>query len=100
MKVNQALFDKIIELFEAADLEPRSYSGRGMSGSTCLGCSYDDNCVDIVIDIFDIILSNVIDFDDSFDEDVYKILTALRGSKTDSLGRGSIIYWPRIPWLK
>lgn len=51
-------------------LDPRSYSGRFMFGKECVGVSID-NFGDYVLP---------------------------RGYKTDTLGLGYIVYWPRVEW--
>lgn len=61
---------KLINAIRAAGHEPTSYSGRGMYGRYCIGVSLD----------------HINDADG----------LPLKGSNTDSLGRGIILYWPAI----
>lgn len=63
---------KLIEAIKAADLRPRSYSGRGMYGERCVGVSLD-----------------YLGQADGL---------PLSGSRTDSLGLGIILYWPSAKW--
>lgn len=63
---------KLIDAIKAAGLRPRSYSGRGMFGRHCVGVS----------------LRSISEADG----------LPLRGSATDSLGLGIILYWPGAKW--
>lgn len=70
---------KLIELLEDAGYEPRSYSGRGMFGATCVSV-YSRN-----------------------DESVWNLAHALIESdipepRTDQLGLGHVYYWPGYEW--
>lgn len=81
---------------KAADLcgiELRPYSGRGMYGTRCIGLDCD-NPVSATIDLVDALINTV----DASDLD--ECIDALRGAKTDSMGRGSIVYWPKLEWVE
>ena len=64
--------EKVAEAVGGAVYE--RYSGRGMFGGTCVGVSCDDasECIEEAA------------------------LVGLRGACTDQLGKGMIVYWPRI----
>jgi hypothetical protein len=65
--------ERLIELLEnSLGLRPRSYSGRGMMGKECVGVS----------------IHHLDELDGLHWE----------GKRTDSLGRGLIVYWPSMPW--
>jgi hypothetical protein len=85
----------LIEVAEAAGYEARSYSGRFMYGSTCVGVTLerDQSVVNFVLD--------VIEAASSFDEedDMENLTQALRNPRSDSMGLGTIIYWPELPWV-
>lgn len=73
---------EFIDALEDAGQEPRSYSGRGMYGDSCVGVTLDS------------------------DSELWELAQALAhadmdvpGPRTDSMGRSSIIaYWPSIKW--
>lgn len=62
----------LIDIIREAGHEPQSYSGRGMYGAYCVGVSLDS-----------------ISESDGI---------PLSGSRTDSMGKGIIVYWPNVPW--
>ena len=68
----EQLRDKIIRIIENAGYEPRSYSGRGMYGKYCLGVDLPE-------------ISGLVR------------LGGVPLPTTDSMGKGIIAYWPRVP---
>lgn len=58
--------------------EIRGYSGRGMDGAYCVGISIKDH-----------------DPEDALRDAAEK---GVFGGYVDSLGKGFIVYWPRVPW--
>lgn len=94
--------EDIITLIEQTGNQPRSYSGRGMYGSECLGVVVDDP-IEFVLDLFwsmsalKVILSPNGDIHE-LDTDIEQLVDALRHSRTDSMGLSTILYWPRIKW--
>lgn len=86
-------FKELCDILFDAGQEIRNYSGRGMNGAECLGITTDDNPLDVVLEI----ISSAVD--NELSRSVIKELCGqLQGAKTDSMGRGTIIYWPRIEW--
>jgi hypothetical protein len=71
---------KLIDALQNAGYKPRSYSGRGMFGKTCVGVSLDSES-----DLW-YMTRELIDID------------GLHAPHTDSLGLGIIAYWPRVAW--
>ncbi|WP_261665351.1 hypothetical protein [Deinococcus sp. Marseille-Q6407] len=68
----------------------QSYSGRGMCGETCLGISLSDD-----FDTDSIIADTLNDWaDHAGQEEVQRLQELLRGRNSESLGRGSIRYFP------
>jgi hypothetical protein len=61
----------LIARIKDAGLQPRAYSGRTMYGKYCVGVS----------------LRGLYEADG----------LPLKGSRTDSLGMGIILYWPNVP---
>lgn len=82
---------QIINLCASADIEYRSYSGRGMFGSKCLAIE-TDNPADTVLEIvYAAIMS-----DDFSKTDMIELLEALGGARSDSVGLGTVVYWTHI----
>jgi hypothetical protein len=77
---DEAGFDTVYEALIDAGYSPRSYSGRGMYGESCVGLALES------------------------ETDLLKVGAALgerlaqRSFRTDSLGMGIIAYWPREKW--
>ena len=77
--------ETLCRIIEDADLElRRSYSGRGMSGRSCVGFVTDESVMAA--------LSSIIACCDNI-EQASDLVSAAR---TDNMGRGTIVYWPRI----
>jgi len=67
---------RAIAKLKNAGYEPRSYSGRGMHGAYCVGVQINRQS----------------------ETDVKAVQRLLRGSRTEGLGMGTIVYWPKFPW--
>lgn len=80
--------------------EITSYSGRNMYGKYCLGVklSYDKTVTNFFADL----LSGMSDDDaDSFmDDGLPLIVKLMRMVVTDSLGLGTIVYFPRLRYVE
>lgn len=90
-------FNEIKEVVEDAGFDPQSYSGRGMYGRKCLSFNLDrdENVVDAILDLAEALNSHVqdnpeIEFEDAIQE--------FKGAKSDSMGLGSVVYFPSIEW--
>lgn len=82
--------DWLIKTITRADFTVRSYSGRGMYGTQCLGFEVDE---------YVSLLQVAADLIDSVSEDNMEALAqVLRESRTDSMGRGQIVYFPHVEW--
>ena len=89
-------FKELIGLIETAGYEPRSYSGRGMGGKACLGI----DCFPargIELTLIQAYLENC-PTDSSSIQAAMDLCEQLKDAKTDSMGRGEIVYWPNIAW--
>lgn len=76
----------IKDIIEAAGYTTRAYSGRGMYGKECLAVSLDISTQAFYADLLE-----------STDRSHTKTITnAMRDGRTDSLGRGIILYFPNI----
>lgn len=74
------------EMFEDAGLACRSYSGRGMYGERCLAVEFDA--------IGEILNAVAIGGDAAVEH-----ARTLARARTDSMGRGSILYFPGVPFV-
>lgn len=75
----------LAELIDGLGLRPRSYSGRGMYGETCLGVTVN-NPVNVAFELGRL-------FDDEFGPDKPSPRVAW-----DSMGRDYILYFPSVPF--
>ena len=79
---------------ETADIEFRSYSGRGMFGRQCLGITAKD-ALTVAVDLFDGLRYAPLDEAD-LDAAHEDLAQALREARTDSMGMDVIVYFPDI----
>lgn len=82
-------FQELIDVLESAGYEPRSYSGRSMYGKECVGVTTDDSAVDVLINCLGVAVEP---------ERIDDICDLFRHYNEDSMGRSSIIYFPRVEW--
>jgi len=86
----------LCEIIERSGCTPDAYSGRGMYGSQCLG--FVSNKTEMVA-CLDLIQACLDSTDSSHVKTVCSdLLHALGSSRTDSMGRGIVIYFPSIKW--
>jgi hypothetical protein len=85
-------FQQIVEAFENAGFEPRSYSGKYMYSERCLGIS-GDSALSIVIETIAEFARNAETTDEIVD-----FVERLGNVRSDSLGLGQIVYFPSIEW--
>lgn len=83
---------QFIELLENCGYEPRSYSGRFMYGAKCVGVPLNGDELEIMVG------ASLMDQAHEVGIDVADIYDTLSWTKDDSLGRGSILYWPKMLW--
>lgn len=79
----------IMDLCDSAGIEWRDYSGRGMYGDRCLAI-VTDNPVDTVLCLVQEAIGSL------DPEETAEIVEALSNSRTDSMGRSAVIYWPHL----
>lgn len=84
--------ERIRELFDDAQYDIRSYSGRCMYGEHCLAVTTDSasEAATVILDVVQACAEN------GTVEDVLELVSRLRGSRTDSMGRSVVVYWPEI----
>ncbi len=86
---------RVRELFEDAQYAPWGYEGRGMRGEKCLAVTTDSasESVTVILDVIQACAEN------GDAEDVSELVNLLRGSRSDSFGRSSVVvYWPDSAW--
>lgn len=96
------------EITEAAGLEVRSYSGRGMYGKICLAIETEDGgsvfstmgtIVKTAIEIqLDRHIEDSEESEKSIREELEKLDELFVGTKTDAMGLGSVMYFPEVEW--
>lgn len=75
------------EMYEA---RVQSYSGRGMNGRSCLAVRLDDERPDLFR--LGVAVASAVPMDTAL------LLEEIGSARTDSLGRGTILYWPQTPY--
>ncbi len=88
-----------------------SYSGRAMFGDTCLAVTIDRDGIneyELMGRVVEAAAQHGADKADnehefaseSVNEAVEPVVEALRGTRTDSMGLGIVIYWPNISYVE
>ena len=98
MDTNTAKKHPLQLVLEQMEAEVRSYSGRRMYGETCLGVSTDDTLSAFVADLVEALLDDGTQRSVG-DVDRRDVTWALRRMQCDALGRGSIVYFPGVPFV-
>ena len=83
------------------DYHVRSYSGRAMYGRECLGVEVDGDLGPMIADV----IKNLGDMTqyDTFSENgdaIDKVAAAFASMRTDNLGRGTIVYFTEVEYVK
>ena len=89
--IDSNLVWNLMNAIENAGYEPRSYSGRGMYGKECLGVT-----VDRETSVFQLAAQIITASDDP--GAMADFLSDVRVAE-DSMGMGTIVYFPRIDWI-
>lgn len=117
MKQDKSFFDILQDQFEEAGYAIRSYSGRFMYGRACVAVAATidgdkiDNVVEVMYNILNTVWENIVQLEtaDSPEDDTQDygeirelraLVSQLGNVRWDSLGVGSIIYWPDIEYLE
>lgn len=98
-------FKELVKLIESADYKVRSYSGRGMSGKQCVGIETEHaDALTVVLSLIKEALGSVNTTcgDRAYESigEVQDLCDMLKGARSDSMGRGYIVYFPEIKWEK
>lgn len=81
------------DLLDSAGIEYYAYSGRGMYGVTCLAINTEARGVNHLLGT----IANLIRIANEEDDSAVDVLAdALHYAQTDSMGMGTILYFPRI----
>lgn len=78
--------NQLIEIIEGSGCSYENYSGRSMNGRECIGIS-TDSVNDVIADLIDATCGDL--------ALVETLANAIRGMRTDSMGRGTIMYFPK-----
>ncbi len=91
-------FSELQEIVEDAGFETQSYSGHGMYGKKCLSFNLEsgENELDAFLSIAEAIQSYVESHDDGLE--LEDITPHFMGAKSDSMGLGTVIYFPNVEW--
>lgn len=79
------------DVIESAGFRSRSYRGRGMT-KDCIGFCTNKSAISAIGTMLEVIAEN-----DSIEE-VLDFAKAIRKAGADSMGRGSIVYFPGLAW--
>lgn len=88
--MNRLTPQALLDIISAAELRARSYSGRGSYGELCVGVEVERG------DVFCALSALTLAAIDMDGAEAWAEVMA--GTKTDSMGLASIIYWPRLRW--
>lgn len=89
-------FQDIVDAFENAGADCQKYSGRGMYGKECLAVQFDGSPVTIVLEAVEY-FANTLSADEAVDQ-ICEFMQMLKSPSQDSMGLGSVMYWPHIKW--
>ena len=96
--MDKQIIGMIVESAKEAGFTVRSYSGRGMYRSRCVGIEFEKNSCDVVLDILQSYMDAYNIMQEERQDTLYEMMRVLKGAKEDSLGLGGIIYWPNMAW--
>jgi len=84
--------DIFVELLEEMELEPYSYSGRGMFGKSCVGVT--------VTNTTKFIFELGLKIGSKHEEENYEELKeGFENIRTDNMGLDYVVYFPDIDWI-
>lgn len=78
------------EVINQAGYDPYAYSGRFMYGEKCIAFNTDDSVFSAIANLIEATL--FLEYDDL----MYELSDMLRKARTDSMGLGTVIYFPSI----
>lgn len=89
----------LIDLLTSLDVRIRSYSGRFMYGKQCLGIEFGGrgDKYDTEYELFGDLLEACLDATDDQDN-LRELAEIVKGARSDSMGLGMVVYFPRVKW--
>lgn len=92
----------LIDAFGDTEFRAMRYSGRGMFGKECVGALGRGSPLEIMAALVEALpasLPEIAEDGERAVDDFADLITDLmRDARSDSLGRGTVIYWPQIAW--
>ena len=94
--MNDDISRSVLTVLSYLGIEARPYSGRGMYGKDCVGVDCNH------LSPFQVVAKLVIGLTAlaEADEEAAEHFTLSGAVESDSMGRGQIVYFPRLPWLE
>ena len=87
----------LVDIADNAGLDIRSYSGRGMMGAKCL--AIDTDAKRLFVEVLKALRNGINEeYYCPMDVVIESIEKAFQGMREDSMGRGSITYFPGVPF--
>lgn len=88
------------DLLEASDLCPFSYSGRSMYGKNCLAVTLDTGGpLSLAAQLLEAARDRLTDETEASVETLDNLIEVLQSARTDAMGRGTVFYFPEIPFV-
>ena len=85
--------EKFLELIDNAGLTARSYSGRGMYGEECVAITTGGDNGSSEHAVVAVLIMEAVS--DGCGDEMTKLM---KSTRTDSMGRNSVMYWPTMKW--
>jgi hypothetical protein len=82
---------QLVDILQSAGHEPYAYSGRGMYGKECVGVDLHCEVLNFAADVIEAMA-----ICGEADENGEMVAKALRNARSDSMGRGTVVYFPRF----
>ena len=96
----EKVIEMMIDALENGGYKTMSYSGRGMMGEKCLAVNLNDDLMREIAQISTLVMNEC---EDEFNgvevvEYMEEFFDLLAEARTDSMGLGTVIYFPNIDW--
>jgi hypothetical protein len=85
--------ERFQELAEDAGYHVRKYSGRSMYGRQCVGIELDRGQSEA-----EMAAKIMLEAHNDDERELEDLVDLFGGTRGDSMGRGSIVYWPELEW--
>lgn len=84
---------KIVASLQANDVDCGPYAGRGMRDKECFAIFTDEYPLEAIVSIFSCIAES-----SSTLEECQEIFDKMYEPKSDSMGKGYVLYWLHLKW--